>query len=252
MKEQGEVPALERALDILELVAQGDPLPFGEIVKVLELPTASTARILKVLCARHYLQKTADGRYECGEAIAALLPSASQTSRLRQAAMPLLERLQVQTGQTTILFHWNGTVWECIAKNLNESGMVMQEVGSIRVDIFDYPWGPFAYEDLLSRQPLNVSRVLLPENKVKGDLAARMEAALVDFRRDGYITFRDGDFRVTAPIHDAKGRLLAAMAIGANAANNDKTRGKLWGPLIAQAAQMIETQLAGKSRSRLR
>jgi DNA-binding IclR family transcriptional regulator len=250
MQAQSGVPALERALDILELTAQGDPLSFGEIVKALELPTASTARILKVLCARHYLQKTADGCYECGEAVAALLPAASQVNRLRQAAMPLLERLQGQTGQTTILFHWNGTVWECIAKNLNESGMVMQDVGSIRVDIFDYPWGPFAYEDLLSRQPLNVSRVLLPENKVRGELAARMEAALAEFRRDGYVTFRDGDFRVTAPIRDARGRLLGALAVGANAASNDKARGRLWGPLITQAAQTIEARLSGKPKTR--
>lgn len=249
MNDQSGVPALERALDILEMIAKSEPLPFGKIAKELELPTASAARILKVLCARHYLQKTTDGRYECGESIVSLLPTANQTHQLRQVAMPFLERLHVQTGQTTILFYWNGTVWECIAKILNESGMVMQDVGSIRVDIFDYPWGPFAYEDLLFHRKPNVSRALLPENKVRGELATRMEQGLADFRRDGYITFRDNDFRVTAPIYDANDKLLAALAVGATAASNDKARGKQWGPLIAQAAQTIETLLLNKSQA---
>lgn len=243
MNESSQVPALERALDILEQVAQAGPLGFGELAKRLELPTASAARILKVLCARQYLKKLADGRYEGGAAIAALLPAATQIGRLRQVAMPYLERLHAETGQTTILFHWNGTVWECIAKMLNENGMVMQEVGSIRIDIFDYPWGPFAYADLLSRPLIEDSRVLLPRDKVKGELAARMEAGLAEFRRQGYIVLRSQNLRVTAPIHDADGHLLGALAVGATTAANDATRAKAWGKLISQAAQAIEAQL---------
>lgn len=249
MERGGAVPALERGLDILELVARQGALGFGEIAGALELPPASAARLLKSLCRRGYLSKREGNRYEIGDQVMALSPASQQTARLRRAARPFMEALHAQTGQTTILFHWNGTVWECIAKILNENGMVMQEVGSIRVDIFDYPWGPFAYADLLARSLVEDSRVLLPRNKVDGGLAAEMEAGLEEYRRLGYIICAGKNLRVTAPVQDGSGRLLGALAVGAPLSADDKVRGRSWGRLVAQAAQGIQAQLQAPGAS---
>lgn len=248
----GVVPALERGLDILELVAKQGALGFGEIAGPLGLPPASAARLLKVLCQRGYLCKRAGNRYEIGAQVLALSPASQQIARLRRVARPFMEALHAQTGQTTILFHWNGTVWECIAKILNENGMVMQEVGSIRVDIFDYPWGPFAYADLLARSLVEDSRVLLPPNKVDGSLAAKMESGMEEYRRLGYIACSGKNLRVTAPIQEGSGRLLGALAVGAPLSTDDKLRGRTWGRLVAQAAQAIQAQFQAPDASQER
>ena len=180
MAEKTAVPALERALDILELVSREGPQTFGGIAETLGLPTASAARMLKVLCQRQYLTRSAvTGKYECGPAPEALLPSSGQMNRLRKAARPFLESLHAKTGNTSIIFHWNGTVWECIDKIQCENSMAMQVIGSVRVDIFDYPWGPFAYEDLRGHGRLDQVYQQLPADKKE-----RLENAVDSFHRE--------------------------------------------------------------------
>lgn len=241
MAEKTAVPALERALDILELVSRQGPLPFGTIADELKLPTASAARMLKVLCQRQYLTRSAvTGKYECGPAPKSLLPAASQVSRLRTAAHPLLEALHVKTENTTIIFHWNGTVWECIDKIQCENSMSMQVIGSVRVDIFDYPWGPFAYEELRDHGQLSQVYQQLP-----ADLKERLEKAVDTFHRDGYIAVRGQYLRVTAPVLDAEGGLVAAVAVGAFTSDNDTRRIREWGGLVAATAQAISHKMAG-------
>ena len=74
MSEKTEVPALDRALDILELVADEGALGYKVIVERLGLPTASAARTLKRLCQRGYLVKDdMSGAYDLGGALAKLI-----------------------------------------------------------------------------------------------------------------------------------------------------------------------------------
>ncbi|OQY15468.1 MAG: hypothetical protein B6I32_07295 [Desulfobacterium sp. 4572_20] len=62
------VPALERALDVIELVAlHENDLSFSEILNTLNIPRPSLARILKILIDRGLITKTGDrGLYRLG------------------------------------------------------------------------------------------------------------------------------------------------------------------------------------------
>ncbi len=61
------MPALEKALDILEYVAQhGTPITVKQIALNLELPLATTYRIVKYLCSRGYLRGETEGEYSLG------------------------------------------------------------------------------------------------------------------------------------------------------------------------------------------
>lgn len=205
---KNDVPALSRALDIMELIAAKGQLPFGEICSALEIPTASAARILKQLCHRGYLQKDSEsGIYQVGEAVNKLSASQSLSEILVKAAAPVLKQLRDQTSQTAILFYWNGIAWECIAKELHENSVTMQDVGEIRVDIFQYPWGVFAFRQLEKEK----RRLSLTVDQDLPQLKKDRE----QYEKEGYVSYLNDFFnRFTVPLNDADGNLIGALALG--------------------------------------
>ena len=202
-------PALDRGLDILELVARRSTLGYGAIVDTLGLPTASAARLLKRLCHRGYLTKDSEtGNYRMGASVKALLPRQIARRRLLEIAAPVLRYLRDESRQTAIMFHWNGHAWECIAKELHETSVTMQQVGEIRVDVFEYPWGCFAYSQLKKEKRklvLNVSPMV----------ASRLEGHAAMYCEKGYVAeLSDYLNRFTVPINDENGDLIGALAMG--------------------------------------
>lgn len=102
MPENTTVPALERALDVLECLAQGEGKTMKEITEELGIPGASLFRILKNLTCRGYLLKLEGQpvRYTLGYQILHLAARYSDTASLGSLARPYMERLSGLTGQT--------------------------------------------------------------------------------------------------------------------------------------------------------
>lgn len=208
MYKKTTVPALDRGLDIIELVVQREALSFSEIVKILKLPTASTARILKCLCERNYLTKDAEGLYLPGSALHNLIPGKNKSQQLLTAAAPVLKQLRDQTSQTAILFYWDGQVWECIGKELHENSINMQTIGETRVDIFNYPWGCFAYAQLQKdKRKLTYG--------LDAKLKANLEKTLTEFKKNSCVVDSGKNLhRLAVPIFDSEENLLGALALG--------------------------------------
>lgn len=206
---KSEVPALDRGLDVLELISNQGPVGFGEIVGELSLPTASTARILKRLCQRGYVTKDDEsGVYGIGDAVEELTPAKNLAQRLQNAAAGVLKELRDLTTQTAILFHWNGHVWECVGKELHENSIMMQTVGEVRVDIYSYPWGAFALEQVEKEG----SRLML---EIGDDEETRVRQHLAEYRELGYVISSNRIMhRLAVPIKDPSGALVGALALG--------------------------------------
>ncbi|MDX1933602.1 MAG: IclR family transcriptional regulator [Capsulimonadales bacterium] len=102
-KEDGStVPAVERALDILELLeSDGAPLTMTAIAESLGLPRASVHRLLATLTARGYVTRDGDPyrTYRPGTRWAALGARAAARMDIPRIAGPLLERLAAETGE---------------------------------------------------------------------------------------------------------------------------------------------------------
>jgi DNA-binding IclR family transcriptional regulator len=101
-KKSGGVPALERALTVLEALAQSRKgYSVSELSRRLALPKSSVHLILRTLERRGYLQKqAAGGRYRFGLKLISLSRAALDGVELRDEARPALAALAQATGLT--------------------------------------------------------------------------------------------------------------------------------------------------------
>src|SRR5215831_7016502 len=95
------VPALERGMEILELVAKSkNGFTFSQLTRQLDFPKSSIHCLLVTLERLGYLQRLSSGRYVAGLNLARLAAAASHGVLLRQKAGPLLGELTQRTGLT--------------------------------------------------------------------------------------------------------------------------------------------------------
>ena len=97
-------PALERGLALIEVIAQRpNAVSCGDLHRVSSAPKSSLIRLLSVLRRGGWIDKDEDG-YIPGQRLAALRAPVNRTQQLRAAAVPLLENLRTETGNTAICF----------------------------------------------------------------------------------------------------------------------------------------------------
>lgn len=101
-KAAGGVPALERALTVLECLSQSRKgYSVSELSRRLSLPKSSVHLILRTLERRGYLQKqSSGGRYKFGMKLVTLGRAALDGVELRDEARPSLAALAQRTGLT--------------------------------------------------------------------------------------------------------------------------------------------------------
>ena len=118
---QSDVPAVSRALDVLELLAQASaPLTLAQITQTLRLPKGSAHRLLATLRGRGYVAFSNDGGsrggYVLGVGAALLAPASQPAPDLVQAARLPMQTLAEQTGEGCQLSVRAGGRAVCIAR----------------------------------------------------------------------------------------------------------------------------------------
>ena len=97
-------PALTRGLLILELFDQYHPeWTARDIAAQLDIPLASTYRLLGTLEAHGFLERTTDKSYRLGLALIRLASLVVAGLDVRRAALPTLVSLSERTGETALL-----------------------------------------------------------------------------------------------------------------------------------------------------
>ncbi|WP_298259309.1 IclR family transcriptional regulator [uncultured Litoreibacter sp.] len=101
-KGKSSVPAVEKALDVLELLASApDGLTMNEIVDALGRTMGEIYRVVVYLADRDYLsQNHQTGRYALTLRLFELSHRHDPTARLIHAALPILERVAAATNQS--------------------------------------------------------------------------------------------------------------------------------------------------------
>ncbi|GAA6208495.1 IclR family transcriptional regulator [Cognatishimia sp. WU-CL00825] len=101
-KEKSSVPAVEKALDVLELLAGApDGLTMNEIVDALGRTMGEIYRVVVYLSDRDYLQQDiGTGRYALTLRLFELSHRHDPTERLIHASTPILERIAARTSQS--------------------------------------------------------------------------------------------------------------------------------------------------------
>jgi IclR family acetate operon transcriptional repressor len=102
---QPRVQSLERALDLLEALADSDELGVSELATRTGLVPSTAHRLLGTLVSRGYAaQSPTTGRYLLGDKLLELTAGLKdRLEQLRHAARPHLEAIMEQTGETTNL-----------------------------------------------------------------------------------------------------------------------------------------------------
>lgn len=240
-------PALERGLDLLEAVAAAPAagLGFTELAARLRIPPASAARLLNVLVRRGFLAKAPNaGGYQPGAALERLGRRATLESRLLQHADRLLPALRDATANTAVLFLRDGDKTRCALKHMHEESMVMQEVGAVRSDLLNYPWGWIFATDLPRER---VKQLESPWSAVEVP-RAEYRRGLAMYRRNGFTFDRNphrGWLRFAAPV-TADATVIAAVALGLNRTELPAAEVGRLGRLLKQCADELTRRLGGR------
>lgn len=100
------IPAVAKALDILEYIAQRESAASAkDIATDLDIPVATVYRTIKYLCWRNYLKETnnGDGRYILGSQIISLAHQLTLQRDLIHLAKPFMRELAAKSNQTAQL-----------------------------------------------------------------------------------------------------------------------------------------------------
>jgi DNA-binding IclR family transcriptional regulator len=117
-KQRYSAPALEKGLDILELLAERQrPLTVSQISSALDRSISELFRMVQVLEARNYLAINATGEgYELTNKLFSIGISRSPSQNLLVSAIPLMQRLSAETRQSCHLAIAVGTLMVVIAR----------------------------------------------------------------------------------------------------------------------------------------
>lgn len=212
--------AVERALDILLLFDASRPkLGVSEIARELGFSKSTAHRLLSVLASRGMIMQDLESRrYSLGLALLRLGRVVAESLDIRQKALPVMRRLQEQTGETVNLNVERDGARICIEKVESRHDIRhFVEIGR-PLPLHCGASGKV----LLAFMPAQRRKRVLSESLSRFTRHTltdpeHLERDLELIRRQGYATSRServlGAASVSAPIRDASGRVVAALTV---------------------------------------
>lgn len=215
------VPALERGLAILELVAKSrSGLTFSHLARSLEYPASSIHCLLLTLERQGYLHRSeTTGRYMCGMKLVRIANQALNGITLRDKAAPLLRDLCARTGLTVHLAIREGNDVMLIAKVASIGGQHVSTWIGKHVDVHCTSMGKCLIAYLPEAEIDEVIREhgLLRHNENTIASAKKLKQELERTRSRGYAVDDQeeelGMCCLGAPVFDANGSVVAAVSV---------------------------------------
>jgi DNA-binding IclR family transcriptional regulator len=247
------VPALERALNVLEVLAQSRKgYSVSELSRRLTLPKSSVHLILRTFERRGYLQKhPVSGRYRFGLKLIGLSRAAIDGMELRDEARPALSALAGATALTVhlgvlerseivIIERIESTSpvrvvsWVGRRLNVNSTAVGKALLAFLPDDRFEAQVRP----DQLSRHN---DRTIATMPELKRELA--------EVRRRGYALCDEEDEVgvrcVGAPVLDAEGQAVAAISVAGTLTQVPTDRIPALADAVKRCAREIEARMQG-------
>jgi DNA-binding IclR family transcriptional regulator len=242
-----QVPALDRALNILELLAtQPAGMRMRELAEKLKIPANSVFRITGLLEKRGYLLREGEEmRYQLSRKILSLGYAAIGEDKLIAHAHDVMQSLRDETKETVL-----------IGVRVGTRGVVIEQFASTQP--IKFLIDPGSQFDLHATAPGKVFVAFLPAAErsalLKGlkftrynertlDTRAKFEAELEIVRAQGYSVdlaeVIDGLHCVGAPIFDHRGYPIAALWVTGPSFRFPKSAlPRMGGKVVAAAAQI--------------
>ncbi len=256
MEPMAGTQSVQRAVTMLEAFTDEQPSwSVSDLAEHTGLNRTTTYRLLTALESAEYVHRNpADDSYRLGSGLIALGGRAQRSNPVRAVALPELEALAAQSGETaTLEIAHSGemVIIEEIPGEYVTSGS--QHIGS-RWPIYATSTGKAILAYLPDEEASAIlSRPLLPLTKETITSAARLRASLAAARDAGYAVGAEelelGFVAVGAPLLDAGGRPVAAISLGGTLTRMTTERIPQFGTEVRAAAARISHRLGYRQQT---
>jgi DNA-binding IclR family transcriptional regulator len=229
--------AVDRACALLSLVVRADePLTFTEISDASGLARSTTSRLLAALERTDLLRRDAGGAYLAGSLFALHAARHDRWQELARVAMPHLERLRDDTGETALLGGAHGGTVLHVAQV--DSTFLLGTKDWTEIQVPDHT-------SALGKVLLACGGLRLPDEPLERRTehtvadARALATELEEVRRRGYAVAVDelevGLTAVAAPVSGRGGEVFAALGVSGPTARLEDRLDKVGRLLIEQA-----------------
>ncbi len=213
---------LEKCMRILTLFNEATPrLSTEEISARVELPKSTVYRYLAALRKHHLIAEDSHpGTYRLGEGLLALARGVARSS-VPEIALPFMERLRQDYGETVILSALQNDQGVCLEKvDARHALRVSHDRGAI----FPLHAGAsgkvlFAYLPPADQAQIIRTQGLTRFTKTTITDPNRLQKELAQIRRQGYAEsdgeVTEGTYGIGAPIMGRNGKIIAALSVSA-------------------------------------
>ena len=246
---QYAVKSLSRGLAILKLFDLEHPRwTLGDIVRASGQHKATCYRLLRTLEQDGFVATDPEtGEYCLGPALARIAILAQSTDELLRAARPHLSRLVEITGETVDMTVWNES-GPLLAVQVLSQARWFQPINTVGTVFTEAPtshvkvWLAFGTE----AQRARLLSVLTADRQGQSPEESLPPGTLEAVRDEG-VAFDVGQarevFSVGAPVFDAGGRMVAAVAVVAAYERTGKTERDLYSAAVRQVTQALSREL---------
>ncbi|MFC0340924.1 IclR family transcriptional regulator [Paracoccus niistensis] len=248
-------PAVDRALMLLETLAEGDGLSLSELGRKLGLAPSTVHRLLGALAARRLAEvDLATQLWGVGPGAFRLGAAFLRRGGLAERARPVLAQLAEASGETAVLAVADGDSALVVAEVPGASSLRAVLPPGTRLPYHATAPGkaliahlPLAQvRALLGRAPLPAltGRTLTDQGELTADLAT--------LRHGGWLTERGesalGQNGIAAPVFGGAGDPVAALGLAGPSTRLDDAALAGLGPQLAEAAAVLGAALGGPAR----
>ena len=203
----------DKAVLVLDAL-EAEPLALAGLVDATGLPRATTHRLATALEAHGLVRRTEDGRFALGLRLVALGRAAADQLPLAEAARPALAALRDATEESVQLYVRQGDRRVCVAA-------------------LESPHGLRTIVAMGAALPLDRGSAGQVLREVGSATDGPAWVASVAEREAGVASVR-------APVHDADGRVVAAVSVAGPIERTGTDPGARYGAEVARAAAAVE------------
>lgn len=240
-------PALEKGLDILEMLCRSEqPLPQKEVAQQLGRSVGEIYRMLSCLVDRGYVAQVDDSSYTVTTKLFELSHINPPTHRLLLEATPIMQRLAKELDQSCHLTVYSQGNQVVLAKIDTPSGMGFSVRAGSELDVLISASGRvlLAFQDDETRM-LRIEEAL---ERRPEQVNPQIHALLDTIRTTGFESIPSvqvrGLYAVAFPILDTRGHALASLTVPYSERIDQSLRKSI--PEVTQALGLAARQLSSR------
>ncbi|WP_377272440.1 IclR family transcriptional regulator [Peterkaempfera sp. SMS 1(5)a] len=250
------VPAVVRALDILELFLDGDgTLSTPEITKQLDLPRTTVHELVTTLAARSYLVPVPEqpGKWQLGLRTYQLGSRYADRADLATEARAVAREVAARCGETVHVGVLDGTEVVYIAKVDSSHAVRMVSAVGRRLPAHCTAVGKMMLaslpeQELAARYPAGTRLEAMTPHTLTTAEALRSDLAETRDRGTSreFCESNSDVACVAAPVRDAEGATVAAMSVSVPTLRWSEERGEELSALVAEGAMELSRRLGSR------